>query len=268
MLCTVTLLLLWNQPVLNIIDALVSELKAQEIELAILKAEWESIVSRSAMISTTSAKSKTSLNRPGDEVLLGSEVPGAATATAALEGGKKLLGQLMGSIHLGTSGISSDSQDLPPSKDPVNFATTASNAQGHRSAPNARSNPSQVDRDHGRRPVPARGSSEQSGRNGRRTSFASDTASEEASRSNAPGMTRARPQEEALGGLGFGQVLEGMVDPGEWTRRWGEVMSNPQYVKRMRQGRAFSDSLQFSQGAGWIETSEHIPVRISVSAGP
>jgi hypothetical protein len=253
---------------LNTLDALVSELKAQETELAILKAEWESIVSRSAMISTTSANSRTSNNRPGDELLPSSEVPGAATATAALEGGKKLLGQLMGSIHLGTSGTSSDSQDMLSPKDPVNAAVIANNVHGRRSASKTISDHSQLNRDDGRRAGPTRGFSEQSGRNGRRTSFASDTASEEASRSIPSSMTRPRPQDEALGGLGFGQVLEGMVDPGEWTRRWGEVMSNPQYVDRLRQGRTVSDTLKFTQSAGWIKKSEHIPVRISVSAGP
>ena len=225
--------------VLNIVDTLASGLKAQETELAILKAEWESIVSRSAMISTTSASSRTSSDRQGDELLLSSEVPGAATATAALEGGKKFLGQLMGSISLGVSGTSPASQDLPFSKDPVNPAAAADHAQGRRSTSIPRFDRSRLDRDDGCTPLPARGISEQSGRKNRRMSFASDTASEEASRSISSTIPRSRPQDEALGGLGFGQVLEGMVDPGEWTRRWGEVMSNPQYVKYRGQVRQF-----------------------------
>jgi hypothetical protein len=184
------------------------------------------------MISTTSAKTRTNPERIGEDGLPTSEVPGAATATAALEGGKKLLGQLMGSINLGANGISTSSQELPALKDVAEGVAVTHNGHDRRSTSKTRFDRNQSDYNESLRPVPTRGVSEQSGQKPRRTSFASDTASEEVSRSASSATTRGRPYDEPLGGLGFGQVLEGMVDPGEWTRRWGEVMSNPQYVDR------------------------------------
>jgi hypothetical protein len=170
--------------------------------------------------------------------------------SVAVEGGKKLLGQLMGSISLGGQ---SESQ-LQPQRQPEldgdrstdrNRPARAARTTSARTVSLIAGTGSGIGG--GRFPLSSASSTsrgketeiqarDQQSRpsidvTGRRGSAASNTTTRSDSTSHS--QTQSRMDEETadhegLNGLGFGHALEGMIDAGGWTKKWGDVMSNPQ----------------------------------------
>lgn len=170
--------------------------------------------------------------------------------SVAIEGGKKLLGQLMGSISLGGQ----SEPQLRPQREPELdgdgsidrnrparavrttsartvslIAGTGSGSSGGRfPLSSASSTSKRKETQTQARAQQARPSMEVMGRRG---SAASTTTMRSDSTSHSQVQSRTdedSADHEGLNGLGFGQALEGMVDPGGWTKKWGDVMSNPQ----------------------------------------
>jgi hypothetical protein len=147
--------------------------------------------------------------------------------SVALEGGKKLLGHLIGSMNIGGSPVEPEhrpqSDDMRGTKRrPARSARTVSLIAGTGV---------------GRFPLSlgSKGTSSQPRPSldlmGRRGSTISDSTTRSDSTSQSRSDSPREEEEiggEGLDGLGFGHALEGMVDQGGWTKRWGDVMSNPQ----------------------------------------
>ena len=170
--------------------------------------------------------------------------------SVAIEGGKKLFGQLMGSISLGgqsepqlqpqrqpeLDGDGSTDSSKPARAARRNSARTVSLIAGTGSGIGGGRFPlSSVSSTSRGKETKIQARDQQSRPSidvmGRRGSAASNTTTR--SDSTSYSQTRSRMDEETadhegLNGLGFGQTLEGMVDPGGWTKKWGDVMSNPQ----------------------------------------
>lgn len=189
-------------------------------------------MSRSAMMSTTTVPStsasgsKHSFSHPRfDNDGHNQEYPGSIASVGeminpsiAIEGGKKFLGQLIGSMTLNVSADETETssnqvEGEPPVRRPAKPARALSLITGtgvHRVS-SADKEPEARIRD--------RPSMDAVGRR-------SSNASTSTMRSDS--TSRSIREEESLGGLGFGQALEDMVDTGGWTKKWGDVMSNPQ----------------------------------------
>ncbi|KAG7531541.1 hypothetical protein FFLO_04281 [Filobasidium floriforme] len=253
----------------TMVNEMRQELAHQESELSDLKKRWESIVSRSAMMSTTTSVPSTSSNwMSSSDRHSGAHPPFGKSSqdrdhsqddgeglsvgeminpSVAIEGGKKLLGQLMGSISLGgqsepqlqpqrqpqLDGDGSTDRNKPARAVRTTSARTVSLIAGTGSGSSAGRFPlsSASSTSKGKetqtqaRAQQARPSMEVMGRRG---SAASSTTTRSDSSQNQFRMDERSADHEGLNGLGFGQALEGMVDPGGWTKKWGDVMSNPQ----------------------------------------
>lgn len=140
----------------------------------------------------------------------------------AIEGGKKLLGQLMGSINLNGSPVEPEVQkervgDGTTTRRPARPTRNLSLIAGT-GVNRVRNTDVRVQVEPGNQDRPNLDSI------GRRSS----TASSSSSTMRSDPTPRSPREEHPLGGLGFGQALEGMVDSGGWTKKWGDVMSNPQ----------------------------------------
>jgi hypothetical protein len=170
--------------------------------------------------------------------------------SVAIEGGKKLLGQLMGSISLGGPSEPQLQQQRQPELDgdgstdrnrPTRAARTTSartvsliagTGSGSGGGRFPLSSASSTSRGKGTQVQAMQQQSRPSmDVMGRRGSAASNTTMRSDSTSHSQAQSRTdedSADHEGLNGLGFGQALEGMVDPGGWTKKWGDVMSNPQ----------------------------------------
>lgn len=170
--------------------------------------------------------------------------------SVAIEGGKKLLGQLMGSISLGGQPEPQLRQQRQPQLDsdgstdrnrPASAARTSSartvsliagtgsgSSGGRFPLSSASSTSKGKETQTQARAQQARPSMEVMGRRGSAASSTTTRSDSTAQSQNQFRMDEESADHEGLNGLGFGQAFEGMVDAGGWTKKWGDVMSNPQ----------------------------------------